>query len=73
MILFIVELLAYVGVLDVFVRPPKKVSVDATHDSFWVVTILVCEVVWDDSPALHKYILSWIRGIVFILNDELRS
>ena len=41
--LFIVELLAYVGVLDVFVRPPKKVSVDATHDSFWVVKNLVSE------------------------------
>ena len=43
MILFIVELLVYVGVLDVLVRPPKEVSVGATHESFLVVTNLVSE------------------------------
>ena len=29
--------------LDVLVRPPREVSVSATHESFWVVTNLVSE------------------------------
>ena len=30
--------------------------------------MLAREVVWDASHALHKYVLSWLRGIVLILS-----
>ena len=38
----------------------------------WLQDMLMCEVKWDVSHALHKSNMGWPRGIVLICYDELK-